>query len=68
MANKYYTDSAGNLVQDDHDAEILVRGVAERDQLRTKYPALRPGTVAYTAGCKQMWQLNADGQWIDMMA
>lgn len=28
------------------------------------YPA---GTIAYTAGFKAMWQLNASGSWISMI-
>ena len=27
-------------------------------------PDATPGTIAYTAGFKAMWQLSADGEWV----
>ena len=30
----------------------------------TGYP---PGTIAFTAGFKRIWQLSAEGQWVDML-
>ena len=29
-------------------------------------PDVIPGTIAYTAGFKLMWQLNAAGEWIQI--
>lgn len=36
--------------------------VESEDQLEG-LPDYRPGTIAFTAGFKKMWQLGADGTW-----
>lgn len=43
---------------------ILVNSEAELSDLPDTYP---PGTVAYTAGFKAMWQLDTAGNWVSMM-
>ena len=30
----------------------------------TQYP---PGTIAFTAGFKRIWQLSIEGQWVDVL-
>lgn len=42
---------------------IMVTAEAYLDNLPDIYP---PGTVAYTAGFQDMWQLDADGNWVSM--
>lgn len=42
---------------------IMVTAEADLDNLPDIYP---PGTVAYTAGFQDMWQLDADGNWVSM--
>lgn len=43
---------------------IMVTSEADLASLPNMYP---PGTVAYTAGFKAMWQLGADMTWVSMM-
>lgn len=43
---------------------ILVNEQSELDALPKDYP---PGTVAYIAGFKAMWQLGANGVWVSLM-
>lgn len=61
-----YVDSAGDLVQGVPSGGVMVRSVDDLANL----PAgvYEPGTMAYTAGYKGMWQLAADGTWVDMLA
>lgn len=41
--------------------------VTSADDLEDLTEIYTPGTVAYTAGFKAMWQLNAAGEWVSMM-
>ena len=41
--------------------------VTAEDDLAELTDIYTPGTVAYTAGFKAMWQLSADGTWVSMM-
>lgn len=43
---------------------VMVTSEADLAELTEIYT---PGTVAYTAGFKAMWQLSAAGTWISMM-
>ena len=43
---------------------IMVTAQADLANLPDDYP---PGTMAYTAGFKAMWQLAADGTWVSLM-
>lgn len=42
---------------------VMVTAQADLAELPDVYP---PGTIAYTAGFKAMWQLGADGVWVSM--
>lgn len=42
---------------------IMVSAETDLDNLPDIYP---PGTVAYTAGFQDMWQLDTDGNWVSM--
>ena len=54
-----YIDKSGNLVKNDDAKMVMVRSKADLDALE----GYRPGTIAHTAGFKNMWQLDADGEW-----
>ncbi len=41
--------------------------VSSENDLKELTKIYTPGTVAYTAGFKAMWQLNSDSAWIPMM-
>lgn len=41
--------------------------VASDDDLASLTDIYTPGTVAYTAGFKAMWQLDTAGNWVSMM-
>lgn len=43
---------------------VMVNSQDDLNQLPSVYP---PGTLAYTAGFKAMWQLAADGSWVSLM-
>ena len=54
----------GTLHRGANTPSIMVTAQSDLANLPDNYP---PGTVAYTAGFKAMWQLNAAGEWISMM-
>lgn len=54
-----YVDVSGNLVKNDDAKMVMVRSKADFDVIGS----YRPGTIAYTAGFKNMWQLDASGEW-----
>ncbi len=54
----------GTLHRGANTPSIMVTAQADLANLPDDYP---PGTVAYTAGFKAMWQLDASGEWISMM-
>lgn len=54
-----YVDGNGNLVKNDDAKMVMVRNKADLDILGS----YRPGTIAYTAGFKNMWQLDASSEW-----
>lgn len=54
-----YVDGNGNLVKNDDAKMVMVRNKADLDMLGS----YRPGTIAYTAGFKNMWQLDASSEW-----
>lgn len=43
---------------------VCVTGQGDLANLPQDYP---PGSVAFTAGFKRIWQLGADGTWVDLM-
>ena len=55
--------SGGELIKDMPAPSVLVTAQTDLAQL-PEYPA---GTVAYTAGFKGMWQLNAAGEWVSVL-
>ena len=54
-----YVDGDGNIHVHVKTTDILVTSKADLDNL-TGY---KPGSVAYTAGFGNMWQLDANGEW-----
>lgn len=54
-----YVDSNGRIIRNDDAKMVMVRNKSDLDLLND----YRPGTIAYTAGFKNMWQLDADGEW-----
>lgn len=54
-----YVDGNGNLVKNDDAKMVMVRNKADLNILGS----YRPGTIAYTAGFKNMWQLDASSEW-----
>jgi len=50
----------GQLYRGGNAPSVMVTAKADLAQLPDIYP---PGTVAYTCGFKNMWQLGADGEW-----
>ena len=54
-----YVDGSGNLVKNDDAKMVMVRNKADLDILGS----YRPGTIAYTAGFKNIWQLDASSEW-----
>lgn len=54
----------GTLHRGANAPSVLVTAQADLSDLPDVYP---PGTIAYTAGFKAMWQLSADGTWVSMM-
>lgn len=53
---------SGNVVKDVAAPSVLVTAQADLSGL-AGYP---PGTIAYTAGFKNMWQLAANGSWVSL--
>ena len=54
-----YVDGNGNLVKNDDAKMVMVRNKADLDI----FGSYRSGTIAYTAGFKNMWQLDASSEW-----
>lgn len=54
-----YIDQNGNIIKNDDAKMVMVRNKSDLDLLND----YRPGTIAYTAGFKNMWQADADGEW-----
>lgn len=54
-----YVDGNGNFVKNDDAKMVMVRSKADLDLIE----GYRPGTIAHTAGFKNMWQLDAGGEW-----
>lgn len=61
----YYVDSDGNTKYSDGNESIQVRSADDLPELAARFGEgiYVPGLIAYTAGYKAMWQLNADGEW-----
>ncbi len=71
LIGRQQTSSELDYVQDG----VLHRGAnapsvmitAESDLALLPENTYVPGTIAYTAGFKAMWQLAADGTWVSLM-
>lgn len=58
-----YIDSDGALHTGVYAEPVMVTAEADLAKLDVV-----PGTMAYTAGFRKMWQIGADGQWEPMGA
>ena len=54
----------GELHRGANTPSVMVTAEADLAELPKDYP---PGTVAYTAGFKAMWQLDSAGNWVSML-
>lgn len=54
-----YVDSNGRIIKNDDAKLVMVRSKADLDMLDD----YRPGTIAHTAGFKNLWQMDAFGEW-----
>ena len=54
-----YVDSNGNIVKNDDAKTVMVRSKLDLPL----FSGYNPGTLAYTAGFKNIWQLDASGEW-----
>lgn len=54
----------GELHRGANTPSVMVTSEADLAELPKDYP---PGTIAYTAGFKAMWQLDSAGNWVSMM-
>lgn len=52
----------GELHKHSSASSIMITGSSELSTLT----GCEPGSVAFTAGFENMWQLNASGQWISI--
>ena len=57
-----YVDADGNIQRDKNQVSVLVRDETDL-ALLTDYAV---GTIAYTAGFADIWQLGADGEWTEV--
>lgn len=64
MLNVYLDGKPIYQPTDDTLVILMISDKSELAELLKHYP---PGTVAYTAGFKAMWQLSAAGTWVSMM-
>lgn len=61
-----YIDSSGRLIRfHGPEPDVMVRTESDLAILAGKY---LPGTLAFTAGHLQEWQLAADGSWVPKVA
>lgn len=58
-----YVNNEGELHTGANAPAILVRAEGDLANLPNTYA---PGSLAFTAGFKQMWQRNAEGKWISL--
>lgn len=54
-----YVDNNGNIVKNDDAKTVMVRSKFDLPL----FSGYNPGTLAYTAGFKNIWQLDASGEW-----
>lgn len=54
-----YVDNNGNIIKNDDAKTVMVRSKLDLPL----FSGYNPGTLAYTAGFKNIWQLDAGGEW-----
>jgi len=54
------------IVEQGRQVQCVLVG-AESDLASLAPYGYEPGTIAHTAGFKNMWQLDVDGTWVDML-
>ena len=61
-----YTDyiKDGKIVQGASGSAVMVRSSDDLASIANDYA---PGSIAYTAGFKGLWQLSAAREWVDML-
>lgn len=47
------------------DSQVMVESESDLDALSASGECV-PGTIAFTAGYNDMWQLSASGEWVDV--
>lgn len=60
MPFNLYVDAKNGPSSYSDDTQIMVRNESEL----TKFKDVKPGSIAYTAGYKKMWQKDSDGNWV----
>ena len=66
---KYNMNDIGDYVENGELREnvptsaIMVESESDLENLEGYYP----GSIAYTAGFKKMWQLDSDDEWVSMV-
>lgn len=65
MSNIIFTK--GGEIEDYVNTQSIM--VESQDELQSLAgnSGIPPGSIAYTAGFLNMWQLSADREWVDMM-
>ena len=65
----YYVDENGNTRRAEESEPVQVRDSGDLAGLAARFGEgiYVPGLIAYTAGYKEMWQLNASGEWINIV-
>ncbi len=65
----YYVDANGDTRRAEGSEGVLVRSGDDLPALAARFGEgiYVPGLIAYTAGYKAMWQLDANGDWINIV-
>lgn len=62
VASKYdYIDKDSKLKMAENLKSVMVNAETDLAEIKEMY---KPGTIAYTAGFQQVWQLDASGEWV----
>lgn len=51
-------------------AAVLITGESDLEEMTNMPPGTMPyapGTIAFTAGFKRIWQLSIEGAWVDLL-
>lgn len=65
----YYIDANGEVKTNENNESIQVRSADDLTALAAKFGTgiYVPGLIAYTAGYAAIWQLNASGEWVNIV-